>query len=105
MRDEPFDRELRVEPPSFRQGCLRFGVVTEQGRCRCQTYIRIVGSKTLVDRSPKLLGCRIKTPAAKQTILKSFRRRLLAGGGYVHSSHQASAALLMIEATTSGFDT
>ena len=41
----------------------------------------------------------------KQTILKSFRRRLLAGGGYVHSSHQASAALLMIEATTSGFDT
>jgi len=41
----------------------------------------------------------------KQTILKSFRRRLLAGGGYVHSSHQASVALLMIEATTSGFDT
>ena len=40
----------------------------------------------------------------KQTILKSFaagycRRRLR------HSSHQASAALLMIEATTSGFDT
>jgi hypothetical protein len=41
----------------------------------------------------------------KQTTLKSFRRRLLAGGGYLHSSHQATVALLMIEATTSGFDT